>query len=236
MTTVPAAPLNPAGPAQSELLIHFCGRPLGRPHTKGLAERIRLLTPEQRLGNILWEQRIYGTTPFGADHPRAMVSLSESPLGHLQWLLGSGWPAWGLLLRRQRAYDAGGGPVWYTRSDQFKDLTPQQRAWAARFDTTPGNRSDWSHEREWRIPVPMENPALYLGPGDIAAILVADPSWQPVRYGSGHLIDGSTGEYAHPGNPYAIEGPPIPMLPPLWTGLQRWFLEPSKRQFMWVSG
>lgn len=64
--------------------------------------------------------------------------------------------------------------------------------------------------------MPTENPALHLEPADIAAILVADPSWQPIRYGPGHLVDGSTGEYTHPGNPYAIEGPPIPMLPPHW--------------------
>lgn len=219
MTILPAAPLNPAGPAQSELLIHFCGRPPGRPHTTGLADWIRLLTPQQRLDNILWEQRIYGTIPVGAAHPHTMVSLSESPLDHLKWLLDSGWPPWGVLLRRQHAYDSGGGPVWYTRTDQFHALTPQQRAWAARFDATPGNRSDWSHEREWRIPVPEQNPALPLRRGDVAAVFVAEPGWQPVRYGPGHWIDGYTGENARPGDPHAIEGPPVAMLPPLWTGL-----------------
>jgi hypothetical protein len=236
MTTVPAAPLNPAGPAQSEFLIHFCGRPEGRPHTNGLAEWIRSLTPEQRLANVLWEQTIYGTIPFGVDHPHTAVCLSESPLSHLKWLLDSGWPAWGLLLRRQHVYDLGGGPVWYARPEQFQDMTRQQRAWATRLETTPGNRSDWTHEREWRIPVPTENPALHLEPADIAAILVADPSWQPIRHDPGHLVDGCTGEYTHPGNPYAIEGPPILMLPPAWKGLQRWFLDQSTQQFMSVNG
>jgi hypothetical protein len=85
MTIAPPWRLNPAGPAQSEHLIHFCGRPPGRPHTPWIREDIKALSAEQRLERILWDQQLLGFGPFGPlshqDWP--VVCLSESPLPHL---------------------------------------------------------------------------------------------------------------------------------------------------------
>jgi hypothetical protein len=72
------APLNPAGPAQSEFLIHFCGRPAGRQNTPSVPVNIRGLAAAQRLDNVLWEQRIVGFAPFGQGVTQPMVCFSES--------------------------------------------------------------------------------------------------------------------------------------------------------------
>jgi hypothetical protein len=227
------SPLNPAGPAQYELLIHFTGRPPGTRPNQEVPEWLRALTPEQRLDGILWDQRIYGFVPFGATAPHAMVCLSESPLEHLAWLINERqWPPWGLFVWRQRIFNAGGGPVWYARPPQHATLTPEQRAWAVRFESSPGGRSDWVHEQEWRVPVPPHDPALHLAPGDVHAVLVPNPFWQPTLrpvlppVPPPLPLPGSSqaGMPAYVTNPSFIQPPqPVPVLPALWSGVQRWY-------------
>jgi hypothetical protein len=77
MNVFPPGPLNPAGPAQSEYLIHFCGRSPGLKFTNMVPDWIRAISPAQRLDNILWEQRIWGFPPFGATSP--MVCFPKAP-------------------------------------------------------------------------------------------------------------------------------------------------------------
>jgi hypothetical protein len=218
MTTPYPEPLDVPGPAQSDFLIHFCGRPSGRPYTPMVPAAIQGLTPAQRLDNILWEQRILGFPPFGAAADQPMVCFSESPLDHLQWLLQSrGWPPWGVVLSRQWVYATGGGPIWYTRPEQYESLSPPQRPWAVRFETTTGRRSDWVHEREWRIPVRPDNPALQLGPGVITAVLVDGPTWLP-----------TTRYIQYPADPAQR----VPAQHPLGGGLQRWWWDRNARRFV----
>lgn len=219
MTITPSWPLNPAGPAQSEHLIHFCGRPPGRPHTPWLREDIKALPAEYRLERILWDQQILGFGTFGPESNRdwPVVCLSESPPNHLQWLLEAEWPPWGVVLWRQWVYTVDGGPVWYARSKQYGRLTEEQRPWAVQFNTdmTAGRHNDWVHEREWRIPAWSRNPpAVPLGPGSVAAVLIGRPDWEPAR------PDGL-----------------VKVLPPLWSGLQRWYWESGARRFWyWDPG
>jgi hypothetical protein len=239
VTTPLPVPLNPPGPAQSDFLIHFCGRPVNRPNTPSVPARIRDLTPAQRLESILWDQQILGFAPFGRDIVQPMVCFSESPLSHLEWLLhGRGWPPWGIVLSRQLVYTAGGGPVWYARPDQYACLTPAQRSWAVNFntDTTIDSRSDWVHEREWRIPVLPDNPALRLVREAIVAVLVEFRAWQPSpRYfpnPTGRLLDRQSGELTYPGNPMAVpEMQQVQALHPLWGSFPRWYWDPAAQGF-----
>jgi hypothetical protein len=145
------------------------------------------MPPAHRLWTILQEQQLRGFPPFGSSEP--MICLSESPLFHLQWLMVyRGFPRWGLFLRRQWVYDVGGGPTWYVRSEQYEELTAEQRRWATRLDTTASTRSDWLHEREWRIPVSRENgSALLLPRMEVVAVLVQMPFLQNI------LLPGPTG-------------------------------------------
>lgn len=229
MTAQYPGSLVAAGPAQFELLIHFCGRPPSAAMTPTVPQVIRDLQPWQRLHNILWEGQIRGFAPFGSRSP--MVCFSESPLEHLRWLLSHRqWPPWGLLLLRQTVYDLGGGPVWYPRTEQFALLPEELRGWAVRFDTGT-YRSDWLHEREWRIPVPANDPVLRLLPYGIPVILVGDPQWQPVRMVQTTILVDQFGLEVAPGqlgHPQVVE---VPELPYLWTSaVQRWYWDTAQQQ------
>jgi hypothetical protein len=208
----PLPPLQSPGPAQYGWLIHFCGRPLQSEPTPSLPESIKGQDPSVRLSNILCNGWLYGFPPHGAKQPREygpgmmpppgaiqpMLCLSESPPARLHWLLNiRGWQPWGLFFLRQRVYDIGGGPVWYIRDEQFRYLRDDQKPWVARLHTGPLGRSDWLHEREWRIPLPVEPDSgahtQFLGasPGSVGVlhlsiitpvvILIGRSDWQPAN-------------------------------------------------------
>lgn len=225
--------LQQTGPAQHEWLIHFCGRPEGTSPTPYLPEDIDWMASSRRLDEILWEKQLRGFPPFGADRDQPMVCLSESPPDHLAWLLQRGWQPWGLLFNRQDVYDAGGGPVWYAREAQYRDLGRVHRPWAVRFETNPGNRSDWLHEREWRIPLSPERPWLDLDVVPPVGVLLGEPDWEPsersIMVDTGRFIDVSTGAEAHPGDLYAepyIEQ--VQALPELWTQVEHWYWDVNR--------
>lgn len=216
---VPSWPLEQAGPAQFDYLIHFCGRAPWSSTTPLVPPEIRQMGPSQRLDEILWSRQLHGFPPFGAEPHHPAICLSESPPDHLQWLLSTrGWPPWGLIFTRQHVYDAGGAPAWHVRTDDYNRLSPEQKRWAARLDTSQENRSDWLFEREWRLPVAPERPTLELGTHNLVGILVGVAEWEPTtrEFRTGNLIDGSTGELAYPDNPCAT--PEIRTgLPDLWN-------------------
>jgi hypothetical protein len=210
--------LGEAGPAQTDLLIHFCGRPFGRQSTPSVPDVVRSMSPETRLYSILWQQQLRGFAPFGADDP--MICFSESPPEHLSWLLRRGWQPWGLVFARQSLYQVGGGPAWYVRSPQYDELSPAHRAWAVRLDANPSRRSDWLHEREWRVP----HPWIHLPAGSVVAVITGHPDWQPWGVVQREiLIDPTTGGEVDPSFHNAV--PQLVAsteLPPLWATVQKW--------------
>src|SRR4051794_12999449 len=80
-------PLRPAGPAQSEWLLHFCSRPPNLPQSSALPPDIAAMNPVTRLVSILQQRQLRVFPPFGFGVSKPMVCLSECPLPHLQWLL-----------------------------------------------------------------------------------------------------------------------------------------------------
>lgn len=229
MTAFPA--LRPVGPAQSDWVCHFCGRPPGTGVSTQLAGWIAGLTPQQRLENILWTETLLGSVPFGATN--RMVCLSESPPEHLLWLLRErSFPGWGLLFNRQWAYNFAGGPVWYARDEQYQSLPAEHRDWAVRLDA---GTSDWLHEREWRIRVQPQYCGLRIMRHDITAILVEDPTWAPwcqIQVPTGQLIgvDGLPSE-----NGVVEETRPEWKLPPLWMPERRLRWNRATQQLLPVS-
>jgi hypothetical protein len=196
--------LGATGPAQFDWLTHFCGRPPGTGSSPDVPPHIRALTPQQRLYRILWEHQIRGYRQFGTEP--AMVCFSESPLNHMQWLIQERrWSPWGILLERQVVYDLGGGPVWYVRGEQLARLPKEIRGWAVRLDAGP-SRSDWLHEREWRIPLPPFSEALRIPDSPRPTILLGDPSWSPLSE------DGR--------------------LPHLWSNANRGYWDSQKQKFI----
>jgi hypothetical protein len=184
--------------------------------------------PAARLDSVLWQEQLFGFPPFSRPQTHApMVCFSESPIDHINWLIGQrGWPPWALIVSRQRIYDLGGGPVWHARSSQYESLTDEQRSWAVRLDTGPFDRSEWMHEREWRLPVAPARPWLDLDLSIVAAILVGDPSWQPswrqLWVETGRYFNGETGEEVLPDHRLAHPHMEVrPVQPRLWQGLPR---------------
>ncbi|MEU0316497.1 hypothetical protein [Nocardioides sp. NPDC006273] len=172
-------------PGQSEGLVHFTGRA-----RESFAPEVALMSPEERLDNIVWEQALRGHPVPGSDEP--VVCLSESnKLGAAALLSAAGFSGWGLVLRRQWVWDRGGGPVWYVRNDLWSDvrktLDPALHGWLVRTDPST---SDWLHEREWRVP--CTNGELELAPEAVMAFLVSDDRWEPPTQ-SGHVLDPMTG-------------------------------------------
>ncbi|KFZ76998.1 hypothetical protein ED92_38470 [Amycolatopsis sp. MJM2582] len=226
--TVATMQLRDPGPAQSNQIYHFCGRPPGTGISAQLDPSIASMSVPDRLANMLWEERLRGSVPFGASN--RMVCFSESPIQHLHWLLTDrGFPPWALLFDRQRLYDVGGGPVWYTREAQHRTLTPEQRDWAVKFDAFT---NDWLHEREWRVPLPPGYTALRLSADVIVAVIIGEPNWAPWRQvlePTGYLI----GVGGTPGlNGVAPQMAPQWRLPTLWNQIHAFWWDSSNRRFV----
>ena len=219
-----------AGPGQSDLLVHFCRRHLGSALNSRVPEEISTLKPWERLDKILAANRLRGFPPFGAEDDQPVVCFSESPPEHLEHLLRDrGWQPWGVVVTRRWVYQQGGGPVWYARTELYDARTREQKPWLVRFDASPDRWTDWTHEREWRIPVGQ----LDLEPGAVVAILIGDECWTPSdvarRVPNGQYRNGCTDEPSDSWDPYATEdydtltGPPA-----VWETAERWYWDPDR--------
>ncbi len=159
-----------------------------------------------------------------------MVCLGESNRRHAAALLtGAGFAGWGLVLDRQWAWDAGGGPVWYVRYDQWmavrSSLDPALHSWLVR---TEPNDSDWLHEHEWRIPCAQGE--LVLETEGVRAFLVSDGGWGPPTH-TDHMLDPLTGDLVvGEVTPSWIVGIPVY----LWDGADLVEMGPiQRREFPW---
>ena len=90
----------------------------------------------------------------------------------------------------------GGWPVWYIRDEIRGDLAPNVEdrilTWLVRLSAEPGDRSDWLHEREWRVPCPPDNPQTSIHLNDLVAILVGAEDWMPMTWGAEVNPNGET--------------------------------------------
>ncbi|MFD8354917.1 hypothetical protein ACFV1X_39115 [Streptomyces coelicoflavus] len=232
MATTPL--LNMAGPAQSDHLIHFTGRPIGRQPTPSVPAEIRTMSPQQRLDSILGSASVRAFAPFGVERPA--VCFSESPPDHMVHLIADlGFPPWGIVVSRSDFVATGGGAVAYLPDHVRDEFPPDLRHWVVPF-MTDGRLGDWSHEREWRLPMPK-----IPGSGDyhsaigfpdttvLQAVLIGEPDWQPTPVGTGVWIDKTTG-LPHAGqiNVFCEEQTAWPRL---WREAQEiWVWSPAARR------
>lgn len=210
-------------PGQSEGLVHFTGRA-----QNSFAPEVALMTPRERLENIINDQALIGHGVPGA--PQPVVCLSESNKTHAAALLsGAGFAGWGLVLDRQWAWDAGGGPVWYVRHDQWitvrSSLDPALHSWLVR---TEPNDSDWLHEHEWRVPCAQGE--LVLEGQGVKGFIVSDPAWEPPTQ-TEHMLDPLSGDLiVGEVTPSWIVGIPVH----LWNGTELVELGPIQpRELPW---
>jgi hypothetical protein len=162
--------------------VHFTGRPRGPGDTPpSFADA----TAEERMVRILIEGRLQATRVFGASHP--VLCFSEPSETARRVMLRDGvvaargpYAPWGLILDRAQLIDAGARPVLYLSGDEMKrtdDLPIRLRNRRVRYD--PG-RSDWLHEREWRICYrPVDTPQLELTRGLVVGVIVGERGWVP---------------------------------------------------------
>jgi hypothetical protein len=199
-------------PDQSALLTHFCDR--ARPQA-GIPSGILQMSAPQRLESILWESRLRAFVTYSGGDPA--VCLTEATPNGLGFLIGRRhYQPWGLVFTRQGVYDAGGGPVWYARPDEYhrvRSVSARVKSWLVRLE--PGS-SDWLEEREWRIPLSDDDaaePALPLHALHLAALLVGDRNWSPAR----------TGWIASPSAGGQVQGL---VVPGILVGVSRWWWDP----------
>ncbi|MGX4731443.1 hypothetical protein [Kitasatospora griseola] len=150
------------------------------------------MSPQQRLDSILGSASLQAFAPFGAGG-RPAVCFSESPESHLVHLIAvRGFAPWGIAVTRAQFVANGGGAVAYLpdRVVKDKDFPADMRHWVVPI-RTDGELGDWSHEREWRLPMPkmkketQEKPDTYypaIGFREttfLRAVLIGDPNWRP---------------------------------------------------------
>jgi hypothetical protein len=183
LAQVPRPALRPVEhPDLSPVLTHFCDRT--RPQNS-IPAQIRSMAAPQRLESILWESRLKAFVTYSGGDPA--ICLTEATLNGLNFMIGrSHYQPWGLVFDRQSVYDAGGGPVWYARPDEYFSLgriSSRVQSWLVRLE--PGS-SDWLEEREWRIPLSATaapEPALPLQALRLVALLVGNQNWLPTHVG-----------------------------------------------------
>jgi hypothetical protein len=182
------------GPAQNDLLIHFCGRGAHR-NTDDVPPQILNGTPQDRLAGIIREGMIRGFVQHNGGFEAVCFSEVDRDFAHFRWLINSrGFAPWGLAFTRERIVKRGGGPVFSARNDLHDSVNNLAAAELAvtggttsadylrtqmtRFEPfDPKKPSDWLWEQEWRCAVPGGEFAL--GSKSIEAIIVGDPDWWP---------------------------------------------------------
>lgn len=210
-------------PGQSEGLVHFTGR--ARP---SFAPEVALMSPRDRLDSIISDRALIGHCVPGSSRP--VVCFSESNRSHTAALLRrAGFAGWGVVMSRQWVWDAGGGPVWYVRDDNWStvrsSLDPELHAWLVR---TKPNDSDWLHEHEWRVP--CADSELLLAPEGVRGFLVSDAAWEPPMMTT-QILDPTTGDLVvGDETPNWAVGLPVH----LWDGTELKELGPvQSRQMPW---
>jgi hypothetical protein len=148
------------------------------------------------------------------------VRFTEStPTGLRYFFEEVGYEPWGIVFSKQRVYDAGDGPVFHVRADEWE----QTRAWqepmrsrAVRLD--PGN-SEWLEEREWRVPGQGDPPAFRFELADIAGVIVGRLPWTaPHQVAVQRCTDTSMTTTR--------------VRPPLATGIRKWLWDPATQRLV----
>ncbi|MDC0773899.1 hypothetical protein [Streptomyces sp. HD] len=106
------------------------------------------------------------------------MSFSETTIHHLRFLLGERrYRPWGIVLTRPQVLLKGGGTVAYIQDEET--LAKFKGAGLDHWAVRTGGSTDWTHEREWRIP--WRWPTMRLD--EVRAILIPDESWRPLPKG-----------------------------------------------------
>lgn len=163
-------------PSLSNWVLHFTVRDgFGLPNPGA--------TARSRFEQIVCEQRIQGNPTYWSRRQRPAVCVAECREDDLSYLVRHrGWQPWALAFQVGTIEAAGGAPVWHVRTDLLNRIRDEDTPlaveisdWIVRWETSPQGRSDWRHEREWRIP----GEYLDLRVVRPVAFIVGDSTWSP---------------------------------------------------------
>lgn len=167
-------------------LVHFVGRARGDVR---LPDAVRGLSAEQRLAQILGDGllRAFPVPGTGSTPVTCMSDISPADLeSAFRTGLNTRGPLepWAVVLHRDGMWGAGARPVFYA---DYADLpqvqqalekrAPGRGALAQRIDITT-SRSDWTHEREWRLLPRHGRDGIAVWP-QLDAVVVGVAGWQP---------------------------------------------------------
>lgn len=185
-------PLRPFNrPDLGNHVIHFTGRTRGP--TPGCPQHIVDMQPEQRLAMILVSGVIHAFTPYGGSEP--VVCLTESTSGGVSTVVADrDYMSCGIAFTKDRLFAAGGGPALYVRGDEWDEVNQMGRRTRARATRMwPGavleekdpiayevtSRSEWLHEREWRVLGTGDPVGFHFTLADVAFIVVPEERFRP---------------------------------------------------------
>jgi hypothetical protein len=167
------------------LLLHMTGR--GSTQTDCDDPVIAAATPLARLAGILGDGRLRAFRMFGTG-VRAACFTENSPSA-LNWLISTGRHVpWGVAFSKDLVFRQGGGPVIEVRGDDWPAtefwpdelLARVKRLWPGVRSADPATIpwyltkvSEWSFEREWRLPLND----LRFEPTDVAFVICASEEW-----------------------------------------------------------
>lgn len=208
---MPLLPLRRySSPDLSNFVIHFTGR-IGRPNDEVPGD-IAALGAGSRLLRILSEGRIQGFRTFGLN--QAVVCFTEaSPAGVSTLVREQRYHPWGLAFTKDFVFAQGGGPALYVRGDEWASTfqwPDHLRARAARLwpgmeiaedDPIPPsymlNESEWTHEREWRVPCIEGRTEFRFSLSDVAFVIAPTLIDGPDGFGT-VAVNRLTGEIVDP--------------------------------------
>ncbi|MFB7825334.1 hypothetical protein [Streptomyces hydrogenans] len=186
-------------PDLPDTLVHFTGRSRGPKERRDFPPT----TAEGRLVSILHSGTLRGAAPFGLDAPVLCFSEATEEARRVILRDGAGWgpyEPWGLVLDRQWLIDAGARPVLYVSREEQREMKAAlpRRTYnrCVAYEPAPaqGTRSDWLHEREWRICfepggesvlpitprfVMQAGRGWSLTPHPVVGVIVGTPGWTP---------------------------------------------------------
>lgn len=176
--------------------MHFTGRlgRLNRDVTVGIAS----LDAVARMRKILTERAICGfQTFFSLNGP--VVCFTEIPVTVMSELVAEQrYLPWGIGFSKDFVLRSGGAPAVYLRGDIWdrfadSDAPDEVKALATLYwpGIEPGTgrtigsitkQNEWAHEREWRVPVPFDQPTMAFDYGDVVSIVApSEEVWIALR-------------------------------------------------------
>lgn len=168
-------------PDLPDTLVHFTGRPRGQSDKPPEFARGGA---EDRLVSILHTGALRGAPDFWSDAPVICFSEVTEDARRVMLRDGAGtrgpYAPWGLVLDRQQLIGSGARPVLYLSAEEMNEtgeLPTSLRNRRVRYD--PG-RSDWLHEREWRLCFEAgDEPVLPITPQLVVGVIVGTQGWTP---------------------------------------------------------